>query len=255
MTFGGFETTLGGVPIDASEPTAGNPGATGATVAVLAGRRRLRPGGDVRGLRPEVPEPEHWLVQADGRADRLSVGRWHGAPEPAVEAVAARCGAAAIDLGCGPGRLTVALARRGLVTLGVDISAEAVRLTRARGVAALRRDVFDPLPGEGRWAHALLIDGNIGIGGDPVRLLRRGAALVAPAGTLLVEVEPPGTGLWRGHARVVSRLAGRAPQRGPALRWARVGMDALVPTAATAGLRVTETFRADARWFAELVRG
>lgn len=246
MTPGGFEATLGGPPVDRPDPT-------GTAVAVLAGRRRLRPGGDARRVRREVAEPEHWLVQADGRADRLPVGRWHGAPEPAVEAVAARCAAAAIDLGCGPGRLTVALARRGLVALGVDISAEAVRLTRARGVAALRRDVFDPLPGEGRWAHALLIDGNIGIGGDPVRLLRRGAALVAPDGTLLVEVEPPGTGLWRGHAQVVSRMAGRVPRRGPALRWARLGMDALGRTAAAAGLRVTDTFRVDARWFAELV--
>ena len=32
----------------------------------------------------------------------------------------------------------------------------------------LRRDLFAPLPGEGRWHHVLLADGNIGIGGDPV---------------------------------------------------------------------------------------
>ncbi|MEK8104178.1 hypothetical protein NKG94_01790 [Micromonospora sp. M12] len=31
----------------------------------------------------------------------------------------------------------------------MDISAEAVRLTQDRGVVALRRDVFAPLPGEG----------------------------------------------------------------------------------------------------------
>nr|WP_323373504.1 class I SAM-dependent methyltransferase [Plantactinospora alkalitolerans] len=201
-----------------------------------------------------MPDPEHRLVLADGRSDRLPVRRWHGAPEPEVEAVAARCAGPAIDLGCGPGRLTVALARRGLVALGVDISAEAVRLTRDRGVAALRRDLFDPLPGEGRWAHALLVDGNIGIGGDPVGLLRRCARLVATDGTLLVEVEPPGTGLWRGRAWVVSGIPGRSPQRGPSLHWARLGVDALAPTADAAGLRVTEVLRYGLRWFAELVR-
>ena len=42
-----------------------------------------------------------------------------------------------------------------------------------RGVTGPARDVFDPLPGEGRWETALLADGNIGIGGDPVALLRR----------------------------------------------------------------------------------
>ena len=41
-----------------------------------------------------------------------------------------------------------------------------------RGGAALRRDVFAPLPGEGRWYTALLADGNVGIGGDPVALLQ-----------------------------------------------------------------------------------
>ena len=39
------------------------------------------------------------------------------------------------------------------------------------GGPALRRSVFDPLPGEGRWGTALLLDGNIGIGGDPRALL------------------------------------------------------------------------------------
>ena len=117
---------------------------------------------------------------------------------------------------------------------------------------ALRRDVFEPLPGEGRWAHALLIDGNIGIGGDPVRLLRRCGALIAADGTLLVEVEPPGAGLWQGHAYVLSGSSGEPEVRGPAFRWARVGADAVACTATAAGLRVADSFRFGPRWFAEL---
>jgi SAM-dependent methyltransferase len=199
-------------------------------------------------------QPAHWLVHTDGQRDLLPVRRWHGPPEPAIESVAARCSGPTIDLGCGPGRLTRALAQRGLVALGVDISAEAVRLTRRRGVVALRRDVFEPLPGEGRWKHALLVDGNIGIGGDPVRLLRRCGALIAADGTLVVEVEPPGAGLWQGHAYVLSGPSGAEQRRGPAFRWARVGAEAMDRTAAVAGLRVTESFRCGPRWFAELVR-
>ena len=36
-----------------------------------------------------------------------------------------------------------------------------------RGATVLQRDIFGPLPGEGRWGTALLFDGNVGIGGDP----------------------------------------------------------------------------------------
>ncbi|MEK8104179.1 class I SAM-dependent methyltransferase [Micromonospora sp. M12] len=57
-------------------------------------------------------------MHTDGRRDLLPVRRWHGPPEPAIEFVAARCGGPTIDLGCGPGRLTRALAQRGLVALG-----------------------------------------------------------------------------------------------------------------------------------------
>ncbi|MFI6784571.1 methyltransferase domain-containing protein [Micromonospora sp. NPDC050276] len=199
-------------------------------------------------------QPEYWLVHTDGRRDLLPVRRWHGPPEPAIESLAARCTGPTIDLGCGPGRLTRALAQRGLVALGVDISAEAVRLTQGRGVVALRRDVFEPLPGEGRWAHALLVDGNIGIGGDPVRLLRRCGSLIAADGTLVVEVEPPGAGLWQGQAYVLSGSSGEGALRGPAFRWARVGAEAVARTAAAADLRVADHFRFGPRWFAELAR-
>lgn len=196
---------------------------------------------------------EHWLVH-DGRRSALPVPRWHGPPEPAIQSVVARCAGPTIDLGCGPGRLTAALTRRGLVTLGVDISADAVRLTRSRGAAALRRDLFQPLPGEGRWTHALLIDGNIGIGGDPTALLRRCAALIAPGGTVLVELEPPGVGLWQGYAHVASGGPRRSLHTGPPFRWARVGAEAVQRVAAEAGLRVRDVSRMERRWFAELGR-
>ena len=47
---------------------------------------------------------------------------------------------------------------------------------------ALRCTAARRPPGEGRWDTVLFIDGNVGIGGDPIALLRRVRQLLAPAG-------------------------------------------------------------------------
>ncbi|WKU02353.1 class I SAM-dependent methyltransferase [Micromonospora soli] len=196
------------------------------------------------------PLGTHWLVHADGTRSRLPVERWHGPAEAAIASVVARCAGPTLDLGCGPGRLTQALTRAGLTTVGVDVSARAVALTRARGAVAVQADLFDPLPAEGRWRHLVLLDGNIGIGGDPGALLRRCRALLRPGGSVLVELDPPGTGAWQGQVHVVS---GR--HQGPSFRWASLDTRAVHDVAATAGLAVREVYPAGPRWFAELVTG
>jgi SAM-dependent methyltransferase len=159
------------------------------------------------------------------------------------EALLARCAGPTLDVGCGPGRLAGALAGRGCPTLGIDISETAVRLARRRGAAALRRDVFDRVPGEGRWHHVLLADGNIGIGGDPARLLRRCRRLVAPGGRVHVEAAAPGTAGWSGPA---------VAEDGTRLRWACVPVDDLATLAAATAMRVLDTWTEADRWFATL---
>ncbi|MFC0114590.1 methyltransferase domain-containing protein [Kibdelosporangium aridum] len=187
---------------------------------------------------------ECWLELATGERITLPVDRWR-ATEPSDEMLLAHCSGPTLDIGCGPGRLTSALSVRGIPVLGIDVSAVAVRLTLARGAVALRGDVFDPLPGEGRWHSALLADGNVGIGGDPVRLLRRVRGLVARNGRVLVELDPPGTGL-RNHSVRVNGLGTWFP-------WAWVGADAVDEIALQAGFRSRWVAEGGNRWFTELV--
>lgn len=187
-------------------------------------------------------------VDDDGRLTRLPVRRWHGGAERALRRLADRCTGPTLDVGCGPGRLTAELATRGVRVLGIDTCAAAVLLTRRRGVEALERSVFDRLPDEGGWRQVLLTDGNIGISGDPVALLRRCAGLLHPDGAVLAEVDPPGNGLWSGRSRLRHRLGETAP-----FAWARVGLDALPDVVDETPLVVRAVLGSDGRWFVELV--
>lgn len=133
------------------------------------------------------------VVRPDGTRQALSTHRWQRDATPADLALFVEpCHGATLDIGCGPGRLAGAIASRGIEVLGIDTSLEAVRLTLARGAMAMRRDVFESLPIGSQWSHALLADGNIGLGGDPVRLLRRVREFLDENGTVLVELEAPG---------------------------------------------------------------
>jgi SAM-dependent methyltransferase len=190
-----------------------------------------------------------WQVRyADGTATELPLARWTGAALPGDVGLLDRCAGPTLDLGCGPGRLTALLAARGVPVLGVDLAPQAVAMARLRGGTALRRDLFGPLPGEGRWHRLLLADGNIGIGGDPVVLLRRCAGLLDPDGALLCETDAPGRGLRRTRARL-------EPPDGPPstwFRWAQVGADTLPGLAAAAGLRSAGAWVDRGRWFGVL---
>jgi SAM-dependent methyltransferase len=195
------------------------------------------------------------LVRDDGLALDLAVRRWRRAAAGEDRWLLDRCHGTAIDLGCGPGRLVAALTARGVPALGVDVSAVARRLCRRRRAPMVRRDVLGPLPGEGTWAHVLLADGNIGIGGDPVALLRRVARLLVPGGTVLVETEALPDALWRGTVRLRVRPdPGPAGGGGAAMPWACVGADALCRLAATVGLHRTAVHRG-ARTFVQLTAG
>ncbi len=178
----------------------------------------------------------------------LATKRWLGPPDPIDHRLLlSQCRGPTLDVGCGPGRMTAALLQQGTVALGIDVSAVAVRHSLARGATALRRDVFGNVPAAGRWHHVLLADGNVGIGGDPVRLLRRSRELLREGGTIVVELSAPGIGVQRDRIRL--RVFGRisAP-----FRWAFVGADAIDSLAGSAELEVVDTGAMGGRWAAVL---
>ena len=188
------------------------------------------------------------VAEGSLRSHPLPVSRWAGPASRSDRFLLERCRGGTVDLGCGPGRLTAELEARGHAVLGVDLSDDAVALTRARGVPAVQRDVFQTLPREGRWDTALLADGNIGIGGDPVALLRRVRRLVRDGGRVVIDLAAPGTGLR------VQQLHLRAGGiRSVPFAWAQLGPEAVEHVGAHAGLAVTEVAQRGIRWVAVLV--
>jgi SAM-dependent methyltransferase len=196
-----------------------------------------------------TPSGDARLRHRDGTSFPLDVAGWAADADALEHRRLADLEGPVLDIGCGPGRLVVALAERGVPALGVDASPVAVGLAVDRNAAALVRSVFDPLPGTGRWRTALLFDGNIGIGGDPERLLARVAELVAVGGRAVVETAPPGAGLQCFSARLE-----RGETASPWFPWARVGAEAVAPLAHRVGFEVDDVVDDEGRWFAELVR-
>ncbi|MGW2896020.1 methyltransferase domain-containing protein [Streptomyces sp. NPDC001212] len=185
----------------------------------------------------------------EGELLPLDVERWCAAPDAADTGVLRRCTDSVLDVGCGPGRLVAALAARGIRALGVDVSPSAVARTLQRGGAAVRRSVFDRLPGEGHWGTVLLMDGNAGIGGDPAALLVRLRAVVPPGGRLLAEAAPHDV-----DERLTVRVEDAHGRHGRPFPWARVGTTALLRAAEAAGWILTGRWTAEGRPFVELHR-
>jgi len=189
----------------------------------------------VRGIYPgDHVVPVHDWLRPAGQADRLLLGH---------------CRGATLDVGCGPGRMSAHLAERGHPVLAVDIVGEAVEQARRRGVPALRRSIFEPMPGEGSWDTVLLADGIIGIGGAPLALLRRAAEVLDRTGRVVCDLAGPGTGLRVHAARLVTRRHRSAP-----FPWAQVGPEVIGTLASSAGLDVVNVEERHGRWFAVLSR-
>lgn len=189
--------------------------------------------------------PMDLLCSSGSTVARMDAATWSRGPRPGDASLLRECDGSTLDVGCGPGRLLVALAQQRVPALGIDISAEAVAQARRGGGHALLLDVFDRVPG--KWQNIVLADGNIGIGGAPARLLRRVAQLSTTDGKILVELGAPRSGSWRRLVRL--RHNG---SDSPAFWWAAVSADAIGAIAAKARLEVRRMWVSHGRWFATL---
>lgn len=180
----------------------------------------------------------------------MDVSRWNDAADVADLSLLDGLNGAVLDIGCGPGRMVRAAMDRGLTALGIDVSPTAVEIARESGLMVLQRSIFERLPREGAWGAALLVDGNIGIGGNPSALLARCSEIICESGVIVVEVhdEPLRDHMYDG---TVVDIRGH---QSAAFPWAEIGQLALENRARRIGLRLTHSWETGGRFFCRLAR-
>lgn len=191
------------------------------------------------------------LRRLDGGSINLELDRWHGEVDEVEWAILDGIAGPVLDIGCGPGRIAAALAQTGCPTLGIDPEPWAAAHARTRGATVLQRSVFDRLPGEGRWKSALLFDGNIGIGGDPLRLMCRVVELLSSGGITLVEVLDPSLPSELLTVRVEA-IGDKCA--GPWFQWAQVSACDFASLAQEAGFQDQRVVELSGRWFGMAVK-
>src|SRR4051812_27659776 len=146
---------------------------------------------------PDGPSGAHWF---DAVADFLGPAYLRNAFTKGTEqevdflldALGLEPGMRVLDVGCGPGRHSLALARRGYDVIGVDHSAEFVRLAREAAASDGLAARFEELdvrqldrPGEFD-ATICLCQGGFGLlgGRDETDVFGRIAATLRPGGSL-----------------------------------------------------------------------
>jgi SAM-dependent methyltransferase len=198
----------------------------------------------------ERPHERSLARAVDGSSWRPRVDRWTGRADAVDERALAGLAGPVLDVGCGPGRHLCALGRRGVAAIGIDVSPTAVGLARLAGSRAIVGSIFEEVPLIGRWESALLLDGNIGIGGRPDRLLRRVSELLAPDGRILVELAAP----WHATVRTRVRLE-TVRAASDWFDWAAVSAADAEQLLHGAGLVVAERWHERDRWFVVASRG
>ena len=187
------------------------------------------------------------ILYSDGDSVPLDLDRWVGVPTPEERTLLTSVLPPVLDVGCGPGRHVIALAERGIVTLGVDVSPVAVELARRSGAPVIERSIFERVPAAGRWGTALLLDGNIGIGGDAVTLLSRLRDIIRPRGRVLAELEGPGRPTGSATAWIE-----KDGVRSPPFPWARVSVDGIEDIARAGRFTPRSWWTENGRWFVRL---
>ncbi|RJR31820.1 MAG: methyltransferase domain-containing protein [Desulfobacteraceae bacterium] len=115
-------------------------------------------------------------------------------------------GGKVLDYGCGAGRISLLIARRGISVLGVEPSRELVRLANAQeapGLPLAFRHISPSETGgvEGETFDSILCSSVIEFVPEPLDLLRRLRGLLRPMGCLLLSYANRAS-LWRFYAKL-----------------------------------------------------
>ena len=189
-----------------------------------------------------------YLHAVDGGVAAMDLRRWSGDADATDMDLLRRLRGPVLDIGCGPGRMVKAAAAMGLRARGIDVSPTVVRRARSAGLDVVLASVFDAIPDEGAWRSALLVDGNIGIGGDPGALLARCREVLHPRGEIIVETHADA-----GRDRAfLGAVVGEDGGESAVFPWAEVGIAALARIAAGHGLRAVQRWDSAGRTFCRL---
>lgn len=178
----------------------------------------------------------------------MDVSRWHARADAADLSLLARVRGPVLDIGCGPGRMVRASMESGLTVLGIDVSPAAIALSEQSGLRVLERSVFDRLPSEGQWQTALLVDGNIGIGGNVSMLLSRCRELLAADGEIVAELHPDACR----DRTYTGRIVDPAGNESASFPWAEIGVERLRERARGLALELRQSWMLADRSFCRL---
>lgn len=194
-----------------------------------------------------VVAPHAGVKLSDGNLRELEVDRWLSDADDVDLRILERVRGPVLDVGCGPGRHVEALTQWGIDALGMDLTPDFVEVAERSQRPVVLHSVFDPVPGGAQWNWALMLDGSIGIGGDPVALLRRVGCLLAPGGQVLVETEPPDQ-----HSECTAMVIQSESGRDSWFDWATLSASDAARVAGAAHFGLADCWEDSGRWFVQL---
>lgn len=205
--------------------------------------RALRRGSDVLFLH------ETHLGELSGSAS-MDVAKWNADADATDFSLLRSVTGPVLDIGCGPGRMVRAAMDLGIEALGIDVSQAAVDIAGSAGLRVIRRSIFERIPSEGSWQTALLVDGNIGIGGDVDAMIARCGEILAADGDIVVELNPDAA--WERH--YTGKLVDTHGHQSASFPWAEIGLDRLVSRAEPLGFAPRQSWVLDDRSFCRLAK-
>jgi len=187
-------------------------------------------------------------VRARSPRVTMDVARWNADADDTDLTLLTSVTGPVLDVGCGPGRMVRAALGLGMHALGLDVSAAAIELAGSLGGAYHLGSVFDAVPAAGIWQTVLLVDGNIGIGGDIPALLARCRDLLGRGGEIVVELDADP----QRDAHYTGQVVDARGATSDSFPWAEIGHDRLLRLLPGLGLREVQSWELAGRSFCRL---